>query len=133
MSDTPKSWVKVCSLDDLPADHATAFNVGGLSIVAVRCGDSAYLLQGSCSHMYFPLHHSKVEGCVLTCGLHRSTFDVRDGSVIEWSTFPPLFGAALAAIRSSKALRAYSAKVEDGQVFMEWSTADPSSIKVTRR
>jgi nitrite reductase/ring-hydroxylating ferredoxin subunit len=128
-----KSWVKVCSLAELSPDRASAFTVGGLSIVAVRCGDSAYLVQGSCSHMYFPLHHSKVDNCVLTCSLHRSKFDVRDGSVIEWSTFPPLVGAALAAIRSSKALRTYAVKVENGDVFIEWATSDPSAIKVTRR
>jgi len=132
MSNSTQNWVRVCPLQQVTEDKALGFSVNGQRLIMTRCGDEAYILQGFCSHMVFPLSNSKVDDqCVLLCALHHSSFNVRDGSVVEWSTFPPLVGSALALIRQRRALRTYPTRVTDGDVYVQWPTDDPNSVRVT--
>src|SRR5438105_3218331 len=130
MSDIVKTWVRLCALDELPTDHAKDLNINGQRLIITRCDDGVYVLQGFCSHMLFPLAGSAIEGCKLTCSLHKSSFDIRDGSVLSWSTYPPLIGRALAAIRERKKLRTFETRISDGSVYVLWPTDDPESVRV---
>jgi nitrite reductase/ring-hydroxylating ferredoxin subunit len=130
MTDQTMLWVRVCGLDDLPESKAKGFTINGQMLAIARCEGEAFVVQGTCSHMFFPLGGSKIEDCTLVCGLHRSKFDVRDGSVQDWSTFPPVIGAALAAIKESKGLRTYATKIEDGSVYVQWMGTDLDTIRV---
>jgi nitrite reductase/ring-hydroxylating ferredoxin subunit len=130
MSEVTRSWVRVCAFDKLPTNKALDLNINGQRLTIARCGDSAAILQGFCTHMLFPLAGSKVEDCVITCGLHHSRFDIRDGSVIDWATYPNMAGKALAAVREQKALRIFETKVTDGEVFILWPTTDPATVRV---
>ena len=130
MSDMNKAWVRVCALDHVPADKAIDLNINGQRLIIARCGDEARVFQGFCSHMSFPLGGSRIDQCILTCNLHRSRFDVRDGSVVAWSTFPPLVGKALAAIRERKALRMYETRVTNGDVYVLWPTSNAETVRV---
>ncbi len=124
-------WVRVCNLSQIPTDKAKGFAVNGVRLVITRCGDNANVLQGSCSHLLFPLANSKVDNCELTCALHHSKFAVSDGSVIDWSIYPPLVGQALAALRQRKALRSYKTRVTNGEVFISWPGAGIESVRVS--
>ncbi len=130
MTDQTTVWVRVCGLNEIPISKAKGFTINGQMLAIARCADDPFIVQGTCSHMFFPLGGSKIENCSLVCGLHRSKFDLSDGSVQEWSVFPPVIGAALAAIRQSKALRTYQTKVENGDVFVQWPALDPDTVKV---
>ena len=131
MNSIAKSWIRVCALDDLSPDQASELIIGGQRLAIARYGDKVSIFQGFCSHMLFPLSGSDIKDCVLTCSLHQSKFDVRDGSVVEWSNFPPLIGPALALIRQRKALRTYQAKIENGDVYILW-TVNPSGNVAVR-
>ncbi|MEP7286860.1 MAG: Rieske 2Fe-2S domain-containing protein [Chloroflexota bacterium] len=130
MTDVAKSWVRLCTLDELPEQKAVELNINGQRLVIARCGESVSVLQGYCSHMLFPLAGSRVDDCVLVCSLHESSFNVRDGSVAEWSSFPAFTGKALAAIRDRKALRTYETRTTNGDVYVLWSANDPESVNV---
>jgi nitrite reductase/ring-hydroxylating ferredoxin subunit len=130
VSDIDKIWVRLCALDQVPTNRAIDVNVNGQRLILARCGDTASVMQGFCSHMLFPLASSSIEGCVMTCALHQSRFDVRDGSVVDWSAYPPLVGKALAGIREHKALRTFETKIADGEVYVLWSATDPANVRV---
>lgn len=130
MSDVAKTWVRVCPFDKLPVGQAIDLNINGQRLIIARCGDTASIMQGYCTHMLFPLSGSKIENCVLTCALHESSFDVRDGAVVDWSSYPPLVGEALAAIQQRKALRTFETRIDGGDVFVLWPTTDPDSVRI---
>ncbi len=130
MTDSPKSWVRVCALTEIPSDIAKSVNINGQSLVIARCGDGASVLQGFCTHMLYPLANSKIEDCVLTCSLHSSSFHVEDGSVNYWSTYPPLIGKTLALIKQHKSLRKFDTKVDGGDVYVLWPTDDPTTVRI---
>ncbi len=130
MDEIRKIWVRVCALDDVPADKTLGLIVNGQRLILARCDNEAHVYQGFCPHMLFPLAGSRVDECILTCGLHHSRFDVRSGAVIDWSTYPPLVGPMLAELRTRKALRRYETRVVDGDVYLSWAADKPENVRV---
>lgn len=124
MNRTESVWVRVCALDELPAGKAINVFFNGQRYVISRCGETAFVTQGYCSHMLYPLKGAKVEGCVLTCNLHGSQFSLKDGKVLHW----PL--PALEDTLKRKALKAFETKVEGGVVFVLWPGKDGEKIRV---
>ncbi|MHB8625035.1 MAG: Rieske (2Fe-2S) protein [Aggregatilineales bacterium] len=124
-------WVRVCALSKVPENKAIGFTINGQRMIVVRCGDRARVMQGFCSHMLYPLADSKIDGCVMTCALHRSKFDVRDGTVLEWGVFPPLTGAALEAIRAERSLQTYETQVNGDDVFLQWPGEKPEDVRIS--
>jgi 3-phenylpropionate/trans-cinnamate dioxygenase ferredoxin subunit len=126
-------WVRVCALSKIPANKAIGFTVNGQRMIVVRCGDEAQVMQGFCSHMLYPLADSKIEGCVLTCALHRSKFDTHDGAVVAWGAFPPVTGEALDAIRAERSLRTYETRIDGDEVFLKWPAERPDDVRISIR
>ncbi len=123
-------WVRVCTLNQLPQTKAVGVSVGGQRLIIARCGDDAYILQGFCSHMLFPLAGSKLNGCVLTCELHQSTFNADGGTVASWATLPTLTGSELGAIHTERGLKTYETRVTDGDVFIHWPGLNSENVPV---
>lgn len=119
-----KVWVKVCPVSDLPNGKAINILVNGQRFVVARCDDQAYMVQGYCTHMLYPLKDAKVEGCIITCPLHGSKFDLRDGSVQNWPM--PM----LEDIKQKKMLRTFETQVKDGIMYVAWVADDPSKVRV---
>jgi 3-phenylpropionate/trans-cinnamate dioxygenase ferredoxin subunit len=132
-TDSLAVWVRLCTLSKIPANKAIGFTVNGQRMIVVRCGEQAQVMQGYCSHMLYPLADSKIDGCVLTCALHRSKFDARDGAVVEWGAFPPVTGTALDAIRAERALRTYETRIDGDDVFLQWPAARPEDVRISIR
>ncbi|HRE49345.1 MAG TPA: Rieske 2Fe-2S domain-containing protein [Aggregatilineales bacterium] len=118
-----KVWIRLCALEQLPSDKAVNIFVNGQRYVVIRQGESAYMVQGYCTHMLYPLKDSKVENCVLTCNLHGSKFDIRDGSVQHWPM--PMVDD----VKQKKMLRTFETRVEGGEVYVAWETDDPSKVR----
>jgi nitrite reductase/ring-hydroxylating ferredoxin subunit len=88
----------VGQVEDVPNDTITAVEVDGTPIILVRDGEALYALQGTCSHEGYPLEMAELETPVLTCALHYSSFDVRDGRVIDPPATLPLASYAVSVI-----------------------------------
>jgi nitrite reductase/ring-hydroxylating ferredoxin subunit len=78
-------WQDLCPLAELPEGRPTRRQLGYLSLLAVRAGQSVSVLSDQCSHLGGPLHQGRVvidggHACVV-CPWHGSTFRLSDGSV----------------------------------------------------
>jgi nitrite reductase/ring-hydroxylating ferredoxin subunit/uncharacterized membrane protein len=78
-------WQDLCPLAELPEGRPARRQLGYLSLLAVRTGQSASVLSDQCSHLGGPLHQGRVvidgeQACVV-CPWHGSTFRLSDGSV----------------------------------------------------
>lgn len=56
-----------------------------LDILVARVGDDVYAIEDRCSHGEVPLSEGELDGCLIECWLHGSTFDLRTGE----PTCPP--------------------------------------------
>jgi 3-phenylpropionate/trans-cinnamate dioxygenase ferredoxin component len=96
--------------------------------VMTRYGEQAFVFQGHCSHMLFYFKDAAVNDCVITCSLHQSQFDVRDGSVVKWTE--QFSGKMSDDIKLKKRLRTYPTEVRDGIVYIQWYATDADKVKV---
>ena len=74
------TFVRVCSVADLPEVGAVAADVDGNRVAIVR--DSAgdiHAIDDTCSHANVSLSEGEVEDCMIECWLHGSRFDLRTG------------------------------------------------------
>ncbi len=81
MSDPDSDSIELGDLADLEDGEMRCFeNVGSDGIVVCRVDGDLYALDDNCSHADTPLSEGRLRGYGLTCPLHGSAFDVRDGS-----------------------------------------------------
>lgn len=82
--------VEIARFADIADDAITVVDVHGTPILLVRANEAVFAVQGICSHEGYPLDQADLESPYLTCSLHYSRFDVRDGSVIDPPAILPL-------------------------------------------
>ena len=69
---------------DLPAEgRAVRVMANGIPVAIFRVGGNLYGLDARCTHVGGPLDRGSLSGTEVTCPLHRSVFDVRDGRVVH--------------------------------------------------
>lgn len=85
----PTRWVRAMALDDLPDGGVAGAEVDGRKVLLHRAGDTVHALDDMCTHAGALLSRGEVAGCVVTCPLHFSRFDVRDGHVVRGPAHHP--------------------------------------------
>jgi nitrite reductase/ring-hydroxylating ferredoxin subunit len=77
----PEDWADVLGEAELTVGTPRCVRVDGIAVLVVRDGGEVRAISDRCSHRGGALHEGEVaDGCV-TCPLHGSMFDLRDGSV----------------------------------------------------
>jgi 3-phenylpropionate/trans-cinnamate dioxygenase ferredoxin subunit len=74
--------VAVARVADLEEGTMLMVQVDGANILLVN-QDGLYALQGTCSHEYFELDKGFLSDGSVTCALHLSRFDLRDGEPLD--------------------------------------------------
>ena len=98
------SFVKVCSLADVPDEGALAVEIEDTPVAVVRVGDDVYALRDVCSHAEVALSEGEVYDHTIECWLHGSCFDLRTGK----PTNPP----------ATQPVPAYRVKIEGDDVYV---------------
>jgi 3-phenylpropionate/trans-cinnamate dioxygenase ferredoxin subunit len=88
-------------------------------VLVARVGNNYYVADNRCPHMSGRLSGGKLEGTVVTCPLHGSQFDLRDGKVVRWLKGSGVMSAVGKALKSPKTLTVYQAQVKDDQIMIE--------------
>ncbi|MFC1964657.1 Rieske (2Fe-2S) protein [Chloroflexota bacterium] len=94
-------------------------SVNGREILLARSGSSYYAADNRCPHMGGKLSKGKLEGTVVTCPLHGSQFDIRDGQVVRWLKGSGLLSKVGKILKSPRQLTTYKVKVEDDKILIE--------------
>jgi 3-phenylpropionate/trans-cinnamate dioxygenase ferredoxin component len=99
------SFVRVCSVDDLPTVGALQVEIGQEMVAIVR--DSAgqiHAIDDTCSHANVSLSEGDVEDGEIECWLHGSRFDLRSGQPTGLPAVTPI--------------AVYPVKIDGGDVFV---------------
>ena len=88
-------------------------------ILVARVGEKYYVADNRCPHMGGRLSQGKLEGTVVTCPLHGSQFDLKDGKVVRWLKGSGLMSKLGKALKSPKTLTVYKTQVKDDQILIE--------------
>jgi len=95
----------VLKTSDLSEGTMSAVEVKGNRILVSRLGGDVYAVSGTCTHEEADLGLGFVLEERVTCPLHLSQFDLRDGSVLS----PP----------ATVSLKHFNVKIEGGTILVE--------------
>jgi nitrite reductase/ring-hydroxylating ferredoxin subunit/uncharacterized membrane protein len=85
----PTRWVKAVAEDELPDDTPVGVEVDGRKVLVLRRAGEVHAIDDVCSHAGALLHRGEVADCIVTCPLHGTRFDVRDGRVVRGPAHQP--------------------------------------------
>ena len=89
------------------------------AVMVARIGGSYYAADNRCPHMGRKLTKGKLEGTVVTCPLHGSQFDLRNGQVVRWLKGSGLLSKVGKVLKSPRPLATYQVRVEDNKILIE--------------
>jgi 3-phenylpropionate/trans-cinnamate dioxygenase ferredoxin subunit len=84
------TFARACGVTDVTAGKPHAVTVGDVDVAVVQVDDDYYAIRDECSHAAVPLSEGDVEGCLIECWLHGSTFDLRTGEPTTLPAFEPV-------------------------------------------
>jgi nitrite reductase/ring-hydroxylating ferredoxin subunit len=85
----PSRWVRAIEDADLPEATPVGREVEGRAVLLFRRDGEVHALDDVCSHAGALLSRGEVENCAIVCPLHRSAFDLRDGSIVRGPAHHP--------------------------------------------
>ena len=112
-------YVEVLKVDGLKDGQMKEVKAGGRDVLLAKVGGKFYAAENTCPHMGGKLAHGKLEGTVVTCPLHGSRFELKDGSVVRWTNWPGVVVAVTKLMRRPRAIKTYQVKVEGDKVLVE--------------
>ena len=84
------TYTTAASLSELSDAEPLAVTVDDVDVAVVRSGDEVFAIRDECSHANIALSEGDVEGCLIECWLHGSTFDLRTGKPTTLPAFEPV-------------------------------------------
>lgn len=112
-------YIKVGSTGEFSDGSRKKVVVEGQEIMIARFGGSYYAVGSRCTHMGGDLAAGQLNGTVITCPLHGSQFDVRNGQVVRWMKGSGLFAAIGKALKGPRPLPTYKVKAEGDEISVE--------------
>jgi 3-phenylpropionate/trans-cinnamate dioxygenase ferredoxin component len=73
------SFVRACTLADVPEDGALGVEIQDTPVAIIRTGGEVFALHDVCSHEEVPLSEGDIYDHTVECWLHGSCFDLRTG------------------------------------------------------
>ena len=113
------SLIEVAKVGEISTGTMKVTLVDGREILIARVDEKYYAADNRCPHMGGKLSQGRLEGAVVTCPLHGSRFDLRDGKVVRWLKGSGIVSAVGRALKPPKRLPVYNVKVEDDRVMIE--------------
>ena len=119
-------FIEVGKTNDLIDGAMKRVYMQGKDILLARVNGKYYAAAGRCPHMRAYLSRGKLKGTVVTCPMHGSRFDLKDGKVVLWvegsgimSLMGKLMSAMGMAAKKEKPLAIYEVKIEDDRVMVK--------------
>jgi nitrite reductase/ring-hydroxylating ferredoxin subunit len=113
------AWIKATALKKLQNAGRLTLTLDEHKILFIWHEDQIHAVQAQCPHLKLPLKKATItKKCEIVCPFHKSTFDLDTGSVVSWSSSPPLIGPLLAKFSCPKPLRIYPTRVENNHILV---------------
>jgi nitrite reductase/ring-hydroxylating ferredoxin subunit len=111
--------VKVAKVGELDDGAMKSVSTIRGEILLARVGDKYYATSSRCPHMKGNLVAGTLEGTIVTCPLHGSQFDLRDGKVVRWLRGTGVLSMAGRILKSPQKLQTYHVEVNKDQILIE--------------
>ena len=111
-------YTEVLTTDELTNGQMKQVSIEGKQILLAKAGDTFYAAENTCPHLKGNLAKGTLAGTVVTCPLHHSQFDLKDGHVISWTGWTGIKLTFAKTVRPPHPLKVYEVKVEGNKVMV---------------
>jgi 3-phenylpropionate/trans-cinnamate dioxygenase ferredoxin subunit len=111
--------VKVGKVGELDDGAMKSVSTKRGEILLARVGDKYYAVANRCPHMKGKLAEGTLEGTVVTCPLHGSQFDLRNGKVVRWLRGTGVLSTVGRVLKSPQKLQTYPVELKKDQILIE--------------
>jgi 3-phenylpropionate/trans-cinnamate dioxygenase ferredoxin subunit len=118
-------FIDVVGTEGFDQDTMRQVKVDGHDLLVARVGDEFFAADAHCPHLHANLTKGTLEGAVVTCPLHGSRFDVRDGRCLDWTDWKGTAKNIATLVRHPRPLRVYEVRVESRRVLVGPQLAPP--------
>jgi 3-phenylpropionate/trans-cinnamate dioxygenase ferredoxin component len=112
---------EVANVNDFIPGTMRAVSIEGHEYLIARVDNTYYAADNHCPHMGGNLSHGKLEGTVITCPRHGSQFDLKDGHVVRWTTWPAALVAVDQVRSRTRPLPVYPVVIEGDKILINTS------------
>ena len=119
--------IDVLSAGELADGQMVEVEAEGHKLLLARVGDAVYASDAHCPHLHGNLTKGTLAGTIVTCPLHGSQFDLRDGSVVRWTKWHGAAKSMAEFTRHPRPLRVYEVAVEGGRVRVDPQKEPPAA------
>jgi 3-phenylpropionate/trans-cinnamate dioxygenase ferredoxin component len=116
MGQIPVTEVEIATVGDLKSGEMQMIPVKGKEILLACVGEVYYAADNRCPHMGGILSYGTLEGTIVTCPRHGSRFDLRDGRVVRWTSWPAALVAVDQLRSRSRSLHVYTIITEGDKI-----------------
>lgn len=110
MTSEADKWIAACSLHHLAERKIICTRIDGLDLIVVQDGEHVHACERTCPHEQADLSRGRVADGRLFCPRHLAWFSLHDGDISPgWS---------------SRALRRYPIRIENGSVYINTRTVE---------
>lgn len=103
----PKKWHPAIQEQDLPEITPKRVEIEGSPILLYRYQGQIYAMGAVCGHEGGYLEEGSFDGYCVTCPLHQSVYDLRDGSMVHGPT--------------TYAEPVYEVRIQQGMIEVRWA------------
>lgn len=111
-------FVRAALVSELSEGGLKKVTVDNTPLLLARVRGQVYATEAACPHLQADLSGGTLQGTILTCPLHNSRFDIRDGHVVRWTNLKGVVLTHAIKSRPPRPLRCYPVRVEAGCVFV---------------
>jgi 3-phenylpropionate/trans-cinnamate dioxygenase ferredoxin subunit len=113
------TFVPVAKTAEVADGTMKEVKVQGHNLLIASVGGKYYAADNRCLHLGGNLAQGKLEGTVVTCPLHGSQFDLRDGHVVRWLKGSGVLSSVTKAVEGARQLTTYKIKAEGNSIMVE--------------
>jgi 3-phenylpropionate/trans-cinnamate dioxygenase ferredoxin subunit len=111
-------FVEVAGINDIPEGTMKKIMVSEHPIILARVKGRYYAFDEYCPHLGGDLFLGTLKETTLTCPIHHSQFDIRDGHVIRWTDLDGIRFTIDSRAHPPHSLRKYPVRVEGNKILI---------------
>jgi 3-phenylpropionate/trans-cinnamate dioxygenase ferredoxin subunit len=111
-------FVEVAHISEFMDGTMKKVTAGDIQILLARANGKFYASQHLCPHLGADLSEGTLRGTVLTCPMHNSQFDIRDGHVVRWTNLTGIKLSYASKTHPPRSLRCFPVRVEGEMVLV---------------
>jgi 3-phenylpropionate/trans-cinnamate dioxygenase ferredoxin subunit len=111
-------FVRAARFSELGEGTLSKVTVNGTDLLLARVHGQVYATELLCPHLQADLSEGTLNGTILTCPLHNSQFDLRDGRVVRWTDLKGAVLTYATKARPPRSLKCYPVRFEGDNVLV---------------